>query len=147
LPSLTTATFEDYITRIKNHLSGLPDVLEEDKLIRALKGINVDSSFNHGDFSIDNMIEKNDILYLIDPIFSKDLFQSYILDAAKHLFSILYYCRDSELYLLSRELYEEKLDINSPSLDILIASECVRVAAHRSCLSSLANNLINVLPA
>ena len=140
--SLTSATFNDYIKRIELHLNNLSNIVGGNNLISSLKTIDVTPSFNHGDFSVDNMIEKNGILYLIDPIFSSDLFQSYVLDAAKHLFSILYYHLDSEFYTACRTLYEEHLNIDSYSLDILIAAESIRVAGHRSCLSSLSNNLI-----
>ena len=109
LPPLSSANFSSYIERIDSHLSTLPDIVNGGKLVRLLQSIEVPSSFNHGDFSADNMIESNGRLYLIDPIFSPNLFQSYMIDAAKHLFSILYYHADHEFYRLCRDLYIDEL--------------------------------------
>ena len=45
---------------------------------------NNQKSFCHGDFTLDNMLW-NDGLYLIDPIYSKDNYSSWLLDVSKLL--------------------------------------------------------------
>ena len=44
---------------------------------------NANKSFCHGDFTLDNMINSNGILYLIDPIYLPDIYSSYLLDISK----------------------------------------------------------------
>jgi 5'-3' exonuclease len=83
--------YKSYIERIITHIKNNKAIINGDKLIKNLKDINPPNTFNHGDFSIYNIIEQNNKLFLIDPIYSNDLFQSYYLDIAKHLFSILFY--------------------------------------------------------
>jgi hypothetical protein len=91
------------------------------------------------------MIEADGKLYLIDPIYSEDLFQSYAIDAAKHLFSVLYYSLNPELYTRCYNEYVTKLNINENELDILIACESIRVANRKKQLIDISNNLIDIL--
>jgi hypothetical protein len=144
-PPLNDHTFENYISRIKNHAENNPLIVNFDRCERNLNTINVSSSFNHGDFSIDNMIQDGGKLYLIDPIYSKDLFQSFYLDAAKHLFTILYYELNHELYNTCRNLYEKELQIKKREMDVLICAESIRVATYKKEISSISNNLIDAL--
>ena len=144
-PSLNNLTFENYINRIKNHAENNPLIVNFDKCKKNLNSIKIKSSFNHGDFSIDNMIQDGDKLYLIDPIYSKDLFQSFYLDAAKHLFTILYYELNHELYKACRDLYESELQIKKKEMDVLICTESIRVATYKKEISSISNNLIDAL--
>jgi tRNA A-37 threonylcarbamoyl transferase component Bud32 len=143
--STNNINFNSYIKRIKKHIDSNTQIKEGEKLLNLLNQINPLNTFNHGDFSIHNMIENNGKLYLIDPIYEDDLFQSYVIDAAKHLFSTLYYSLDSELY---NQLYNEyiiKLEINEKELDILIACESIRVANRKKQLIDISNNLIDIL--
>jgi len=137
--------FNSYIERIKTHLNNNPQIKGGNKLIDLLNTINPPNTFNHGDFSTHNMIETEGKLYLIDPIYSEDLFQSYILDAAKHLFSVLYYSLNPELYHQCYNEYVTKLNINETELDILIACESIRVANRKKQLIDISNNLIDIL--
>lgn len=137
--------FNSYIDRIKIHLNNNPQIKESKKLINLLNTINPPNTFNHGDFSTHNMIETEGKLYLIDPIYSEDLFQSYTIDAAKHLFSILYYSLNPELYNQCYDEYITKLNINENELDILIACESIRVANRKKQLIDISNNLIDIL--
>lgn len=45
-------------------------------------------TFNHGDFSLDNFLLCGDLLYLIDPIFNTEKYQSVLIDIAKLGFSL-----------------------------------------------------------
>jgi tRNA A-37 threonylcarbamoyl transferase component Bud32 len=137
--------FNSYIERIQSHIENNPSIKNGDKLIKMLNKINPLNTFNHGDFSIHNQIKFDNKLYLIDPIYSEDIYQSYVLDAAKHLFSVLYYNLDADFYNLCYSRCISKLDINSRELDILIACESIRVANRKKQLTDISNNLIDAL--
>ena len=141
---LNNATFLSYIERIKNHAKNNKSILNPDKFLKKISPISVPSSFNHGDFSTHNMIQKDQKLFLIDPIYSSDLFQSYFIDAAKHLMSILYYDLNYELYKSCRTLYIN-LDIPEDILDILICAESIRVSSYKKQFSNISNNLIEII--
>jgi tRNA A-37 threonylcarbamoyl transferase component Bud32 len=144
-PSTSKVGFGTYIQRIKNHLDKNPTIIGKNKLINSLNLINIPNTFNHGDFSVNNLIESNGKLYLIDPIMSNDIFQSYVIDAAKHLFSILYYDLNYELYNQCYIKYITDLNINEKSLNTLIACESIRVANRKSQLTDICNNLIDII--
>ncbi len=137
--------FSTYIERIKNHLENNPTIQNRSKLLEKLSTINPPNTFNHGDFSIYNQIESANKLYLIDPIYSEDIYQSYVLDAAKHLYSILYYTLDSDFYNICYDQYVYKLGIEKNELDILIACESVRVCNRKKQLTDITSNLIDAL--
>jgi tRNA A-37 threonylcarbamoyl transferase component Bud32 len=139
------SNFNSYIDRIGDHLEKNPTIKKGEKLIESLKTINPPNTFNHGDFSIHNMIEREGKLFLIDPIYSDDIYQSYVIDAAKHLFSVLYYSLNPDFYQLCYDNYIYKLDIDYRTLDILIASESVRVSNRKKQLIDISNNLIEIL--
>lgn len=79
-----------YIDRIQDHLN-IYNPYYKEKVINTLKTYstvyNENKSFSHGDMSLDNMINRNGILYLIDPIKPKGLYSSWMLDVAKILHS------------------------------------------------------------
>lgn len=140
-----TATFDSYIQRINTHLTNNSSIQNSSKLLSKLSTINPSNTFNHGDFSIHNQIENSNRLYLIDPIYSEDIFQSYILDAAKHLYSVLYYALDSDFYNACNTQYIQVLGISKDELDILVACESVRVCNRKKQLIDITNNLIDAL--
>jgi tRNA A-37 threonylcarbamoyl transferase component Bud32 len=137
--------FNSYIERIGIHISNNPNIKNGGLLIKRLSDINPSNTFSHGDFSVHNMIQKENRLFLIDPIYSEEIYQSYVIDAAKHLFTILYYSCNSDFYELCYSEYVSKLGINYKELDILIASESVRVANRKHQIIDISNNLIDSL--
>jgi tRNA A-37 threonylcarbamoyl transferase component Bud32 len=137
--------FNSYIERIQNHINNNSSIKNGDKLINLVNQINPLNTFNHGDFSIHNLIESNNKLYLIDPIYSEDLYQSYAIDAAKHLFSTLYYQLNIDLYIQCYNEYINKLNLSEKELDILITCESIRVANRKSQFIDISNNLIDTL--
>lgn len=137
--------FNSYIERIENHIKNNPSIKSGSKLINKLNLINPPNTFNHGDFSTHNQIESEGKLYLIDPIYSENVYQSYVIDAAKHLFSVLYYNLDADFYNICYNEYITKLDIKEEELNILIASESIRVSNRKKQLIDVTNNLINIL--
>lgn len=139
------ANFQTYVQRIKTHINNNKSIINGDKLIRCLNMIDPPNTFNHGDFSIKNIIEKNNTLFLIDPIYSTDIFQSYFLDIAKHLFSILFYSFDYVSYETFYKKYVDEFNLDTDVIDILIASESVRVANKNHKFCDISNNLIDSL--
>ena len=137
--------FNSYIDRIQTHLNNNPNIKGKVKLIDFLNQINPPNTFNHGDFSSPNQIELDNKLYLIDPIYDENIYQSYIIDAAKHLYSVLYYNLDTEFYTSCYNEFINKLDINESELNILIACESIRVANRKPQLIDISNNLIDIL--
>jgi len=144
-PSVNKIGFGTYIQRIKSHLDNNPLIIGKDKLLNLLNIINIPNTFNHGDFSVSNLIESNGKLYLIDPIMNDNLFQSYVIDVAKHLFSILYYDLNYDLYNQCYNKYITNLNIDKQALDTLIACEAIRVANRKPQLIDICNNLIDIL--
>ena len=67
-------------------------------------------SFSHGDFSIDNMLNKNGKLYLIDPIYIDGLYSSWLLDAGKLAHSLNRYNRTDD-YLIFYSFFDDKKSI------------------------------------
>jgi tRNA A-37 threonylcarbamoyl transferase component Bud32 len=137
--------FNSYIDRISYHLKNNPNIKNQSKLLKLLNNINPPNTFNHGDFSTHNQIQFDNKLYLIDPIYSEDLYQSYVIDTAKHLFSVLYYNLNTDFYLQCYNEYVTKLDINPIELDILIVCESIRVSNRKKQLIDISNNLIDTL--
>jgi len=82
--------FETYINRIKDHMN-LYNPNYKSFIIEELWKINLfmneNKSFCHGDFSIDNMICKDNKIYLIDPNYDENLYQSWLIDLSKLLMS------------------------------------------------------------
>lgn len=143
--STNNVNFNSYINRIQSHIYNNPSIKAGDKLIEMLNKINPHNSFNHGDFSTHNLIKSDNKLYLIDPIYSQDIYQSYVIDAAKHLFSTLYYDLDADFFNVCYSEYVSKLDIDPHELDVLIACESIRVSNRKKQLINISNNLIDVL--
>lgn len=144
-PPTNDAGFDSYVNRISEHLINNPSIQNGDKLLEKLRLISPTNTFNHGDFSTLNQLESGDLLYLIDPIYSENLFQSYVIDSAKYLFSILHYDKDFRYYDECYELFQDRLGITSLELNILVASECVRVSNRKKKFADIASNLIDVL--
>lgn len=142
-----TKRFTDYILRIDKHCNKNSGILNSDKLSKMLLDIHehVPTSFSHGDFSIKNLIYRNGVVYPIDPIYNKETFQSYVVDIAKNLFSILFYEKNDALYLQSFKYYQERFNLHENAMQVLVACECVRVATYNSKYTDVANNLIEAL--
>jgi hypothetical protein len=114
-------------------------------LISLLESFYLYPTFSHGDFSVTNLILSNGIVYPIDPICNERTFQSYIIDIAKNLFSILFYVKDYDLYNETFKEYTETFNLEKQQIKILIASESVRVATYNGKFNDVSNNLIKAL--
>jgi len=88
--------FDLYIERMLNHVKVNNDFHDIEQLLRqsdaALKFIGK-GSFMHGDLSLENIIQTDKGLYLIDPIYKEDQWNSYLLDISKMLHSYRKYNR------------------------------------------------------
>lgn len=129
--------FSAYIDRIESHLVGNP-ISNGKKLLNRLNGMVLSPTFAHGDLSCINIITTRTGPRLIDPLYC-DNFGNYVIDYAKLLFSLKFFRNDIENY----ELLYDQLD--EEGLDVLIASEAVRVATYNKKFTFIAENLINEL--
>lgn len=108
--------FSTYINRIENHLKNISAINDDEKryIIVLLKNyknyFDENQSFSHGDFSIDNMLNKNGKLYLIDPIYIDGLYSSWLLDAGKLAHSLNRYNRTDD-YLIFYSFFDDKKSI------------------------------------
>lgn len=129
--------FGSFYERILFHVeqSEVPNL---HKILDHLKGINLDPTFAHGDLSIRNIIQTETGPKLIDPLYYRN-FGSYILDYAKLAFTLKFYNGDVEGF------EKIKAHANVPFFDILVASECIRVATYNRKFDFIAENLINEL--
>ena len=90
--------FSDYIDEVsRNHEATLIEILGDRDFFlndpdRKSEVINMNRSFCHGDFTLENiLVTEEGKHYLIDPIFKKDSFSSWLLDASKMLHSMRKY--------------------------------------------------------
>ena len=75
----------DYLDRLHSHVSE-SDSKEMGEAYRLAEEYNFPGSFSHGDLTLENILIQSDgQMVLIDPNFSEDLFQSWVLDYGKLL--------------------------------------------------------------
>jgi len=92
----TKTYFVQYIGRINKHCEFHKDFYE---IIPLLSDINlreycdIKSSFMHGDFSIENIIQTDKGMFLIDPVYDENQWSSYLLDISKMMHSYRKYNR------------------------------------------------------
>ena len=82
--------FDTYINRLMRHFNEYDAWYEEqviDMMEKHKNFYDMNRSFCHGDMSLDNMISNGDRLYLIDPLYEKDSYSSWLLDVSKVLHS------------------------------------------------------------
>jgi hypothetical protein len=85
-----TADFDTYVDRVKNHwYSNWPDKEIDWTWLEDISEVcNTNYSFCHGDASIDNFINYWNEIYMIDPIYEKELWSSWLIDISKLLMSL-----------------------------------------------------------
>lgn len=126
--------FDWYIWRIRKHIELAIDTVpsfqnwlsEVDD--ESVKFYNNNRSFCHGDLTIENIIIKNDEMYLIDPIYEshKDTYSSWLLDLSKFLYSLrLHNMMTQYLWLMS--VFTMYDNVMRKRILILEASHCIRV--------------------
>lgn len=129
-----TNDFTCYVWRIRNHIDlaintvpSFQNWLSEVSL-EEICYYNNNRSFCHGDLTIENIIIKNDEMYLIDPIYEshKDTYSSWLLDLSKFLYSLrLHNMMTQYLWLIS--VFTNN-DIKMKKRILLLeASHCIRV--------------------
>jgi len=141
---LNNALIDTYKQRIQNYITN-NNIINKSKFLDKVSNINIPNTFNHGDFSTKNILQKHDGVFFIDPIFRFNLYQSYQIDIAKYLFTVLFFEKDYHLYELSRSQFTLAFKIDKHQLDILIACESLRVANRRKQLLDIVNNLVDNL--
>lgn len=92
--NLSDIKFDTYVERMKKHCDANNDFYEVLNLLEKEKDFyDKNSSFCHGDFSIENIIQTDRGMFLIDPIYSPDGWSSYLLDISKMMHSYRKYNR------------------------------------------------------
>lgn len=142
---INQAPYQKYLDKIQTHAENNTMLYGSKKIIRSLERLDLPNTFSHGDFSIKNLVNTGGAIYMIDPIYDKDNFQSYQIDIAKNLFSILFYMQDVRTYKALKKLYVNNLGINENTIQTLMASEAARVATYKKAYTDIANNLIDAL--
>lgn len=130
--------FDVYIERIKGHLDIYnPEYYQQViSLLNKIKNFcNLNKSFCHGDFTLDNMLWNNG-LHLIDPIFSKDNYSSWLLDVLKLLQS----CRRFKNIEI-KTYFETKYKSIMPYLKVLELSHWVRMRKYAPDKSFVDDNI------
>jgi hypothetical protein len=85
-------------------------------------------TFMHGDMSIENVIDTENGIYLIDPIYNTELWSSFLLDITKMLHSYRKHKRVFEYEVFKNTWLRNKdLDLDENMLLLLEASHFIRV--------------------
>jgi len=134
-PVIGNHGFEEYRQRIADHLSKNP-IPGGDKLLFKLQQVHLWPTFMHGDLSTRNIIVTESGHKLIDPLYG-DRFGSYILDYAKLLFTLKFFDGNMEAFNMLNTIIEVP--------QVLIVTECVRVATYNRRFNFITENLINEL--
>ena len=98
-PIEESVSWSMYVDRLDNHIQLNPFIIEDSvydevkSVIKNLSGSSLYVSFCHGDFSLDNiLLRENGSSCLIDPIYKpKEVPQSWLLDVSKFLHSLRRY--------------------------------------------------------
>lgn len=125
--------YKHYVNRLANHINLAKDnaPMFSNWLSYCtqefIKFYNDNCSFCHGDLTLENILVKNDKMYLIDPIFEndRDTYSSWLLDASKFLYSLRLHNMMTEYYWIYKSLQEQ--GIESKYIKVLEASHCIRV--------------------
>lgn len=134
-PVMSEHGFDEYKQRIKEHLEKNP-ICNGEKLLFKLNQAHLWPTFAHGDLSTRNIIQTEEGLKLIDPLYGSR-FGSYILDYAKLLFTLKFFEGDHSTF--------SELMMITQTPPIFIATECVRVATYNKRFNFVSENLINEL--
>lgn len=122
-----------YVKRLVNHINLAKDnaPMFQDWLSYQTYEFNTfyndNRSFCHGDLTLENILVKNDKMYLIDPIFENDrnTYSSWLLDATKFLYSLRLHNMMTEYYWIYKTLRGQ--GIETKYLKLMEASHCIRV--------------------
>lgn len=122
-----------YVQRLANHINLAKDnaPMFQDWLSCQTYEFNTfyndNRSFCHGDLTLENILVKNDKMYLIDPIFENDrnTYSSWLLDATKFLYSLRLHNMMTEYYWIYKSLRGQ--GIATKYLKLMEASHCIRV--------------------
>lgn len=142
LPHSNNCTFEKYVKRIENYLK-LNNLNNYSDFLNDLSNLKIPNTFCHGDFSIDNIIESDKKLFLIDPINNENVYQSYYIDIAKYLYTILFYELDYHHYYEIKNEILSYFGIDEITIDLLIICESLRVSNRKKQLLDITKNLLN----
>lgn len=121
--------FETYIKRIEDHCNFNNDFYAIIPLLWDHKDyFNKFRTFMHGDMSIENVIDTENGIYLIDPIYNTELWSSFLLDITKMLHSYRKHKRVFEYEVFKNTWLRNKdLNLDENMLLLLEATHFIRV--------------------
>lgn len=125
----TYVPFETYIKRIEDHCKVNRDFFDIIPIMWKEKDyFNKFSTFMHGDLSLENVIDTDNGIFLIDPIYNTDSWSSFLLDITKMLHSYRKYNRMFEYEVFKNTWLRNKdMDIREDMLLLLEATQFIRV--------------------
>ena len=84
----------------------------------------------HGDFTVDNILNSNNTHYLIDPIYIRNLYSSWLLDVSKYALSLKLNNQVSNY----NKLYEH-YDQHTNIIKLLELTQWIRIRTYNDCES------------
>lgn len=117
----------NYINRIEEHCEINNDFYEILPVIkRELTINNIESSFCHGDLSLENILCRGGKIYLIDPISGENKLSSWMLDASKLMYSLRRH-EDLVTYEWVRDYFSKNIKGAVSTLTLLELTQFIRV--------------------
>jgi len=150
----TYTPFETYIERIKNHCD-VNDMFHEivPILERHKDYFNRYCTFMHGDLSLENIIDTDNGLFLIDPIYNENSWSSFLLDISKMMHSYRKYNRMFEYEVfLNTWVRNKDLNLDIRMLKLLEITQFIRVIKYckiptvKEQIIEITQTLINKFP-
>ena len=127
------ARFSDYIKEVtESHTETIEEILGDKEYFlndpdMNSEVINNNRSFCHGDYTLENILLTEDgTHYLIDPIFKKNSFSSWLLDASKMLHSLRKYNKPV-LYESLFSFVQENADLTTREIYLLELLHWIRI--------------------
>lgn len=140
-PSPNRGTFKDYTARVHTHAKNCSSKVIS-SLLAELETLEVIPTFSHGDFSVSNILFKDEEVYLIDPI--PQVYGSIELDVAKFCASLYFSGFNSSTIKTCENVLSCYNNIPMRKLHLLICSELLRVHTYHPNKSFIVNIIENV---
>jgi len=128
----TYVPFETYIDKIQDHCKINNDFFEILPLLKEREDyFNKYNTFCHGDFSIENIIQTDNGMFLIDPLWKAHSWSSYLLDITKLMHSYRKYNRMFEYEVFLNGWISNGKNLDEYSLKLLEITQFIRVIKYQ----------------
>ena len=129
----TYVPFRQYIDRMFKHCKANEDFYDIIPMLEEFESYyDSFSTFMHGDLSIENLIQSDEGLYFIDPIWKEDQWSSFLLDVSKMMHSFRKHKRmfEYEVFLNGWINHDFHKSIDEYPLQLLEVSQFIRVVKY-----------------